>query len=74
MNTRERFLEIMSFNPNVHSLKWEFGYWGETIENWYRSGLPMKKYPVLSKRLPHHPLHYTSRPGHVRESISCQTE
>ena len=28
MNTRERFLEIMNFNPDVHSLKWEFGYWG----------------------------------------------
>ena len=49
MNTRERFLEIMNFNPNVHSLKWEFGYWGETIENWYKSGLPKKKYPVLNK-------------------------
>lgn len=44
MNTRERFIETMNFNPNVHSLKWEFGYWGETVENWYKCGLPMKNY------------------------------
>ena len=46
MNTRERFLEIMSFNPDVHSLKWEFGYWGETLDNWYKEGLTKNKYPV----------------------------
>jgi uroporphyrinogen-III decarboxylase len=51
MNTRERFLETMNFNPNVHSLKWEFGYWGETVENWYKSGLPCKRYPVLSREI-----------------------
>jgi uroporphyrinogen decarboxylase len=50
MDTRERFLEIMSFNPDVRSLKWEFGYWGETIDNWYKSGLPKNNYPVLSKK------------------------
>lgn len=51
MNTRERFLEIMDFNPDIHSLKYEFGYWGETIDNWYKSGLPKKRYPVLSKAI-----------------------
>jgi Uroporphyrinogen decarboxylase (URO-D) len=51
MNTRERFLEIMDFNPDVHSLKYEFGYWGETIDNWYKSGLPRKNYPVLSRTI-----------------------
>ncbi len=41
MNARERFLEVMqNHNPNVRSLKWEFGYWGETLNNWYRQGLP----------------------------------
>ena len=49
MNTRERFLEIMDFNPDVHSLKYEFGYWGETVDNWYKSGLPKKRYPVVNK-------------------------
>lgn len=28
------------FNTDVTTLKWEFGYWGETINNWYASGLP----------------------------------
>ena len=47
MNLRERFLEVMSFNTDVHSIKWEFGYWGETVKNWYASGLPCKNYPSL---------------------------
>lgn len=51
MNSRERFLEIMNFNPDVHSLKWEFGYWGETIDNWYKSGLPKNGYPVVDKKI-----------------------
>jgi len=43
MNLRERFLEIMrNFNTNVRSIKWEFGYWGKTINNWYKQGLPKK--------------------------------
>src|SRR5512140_3816338 len=51
MNTRARFLEIMNFNPKVHSIKYEFGYWGETVDNWYSSGLPKIKYPVVSKAI-----------------------
>ncbi len=51
MNTRERFHEIMHFNTSVHSLRWEFGYWGETIDNWYSQGLPRKDYPVLEKTI-----------------------
>jgi len=46
MNLRERFHEVMNFNTDVHSLKWEFGYWGETVSNWYKQGLPMIKFPV----------------------------
>jgi uroporphyrinogen decarboxylase len=51
MTLRERFHEVMNFNPNVHSIKWEFGYWGKTILNWYSQGLPLKKYPVLNKNI-----------------------
>jgi len=41
MTLRERFLEIMcNFNTGIRSIKWEFGYWGETINNWYEQGLP----------------------------------
>lgn len=46
LNTRERFLEVLkNFNTSVPTMKWEFGYWGETINNWYKNGLP-KKEPV----------------------------
>jgi len=51
MNLRERFHETMNFNTSVHSLKWEFGYWGETIKNWYDQGLFRKQYPILDKRI-----------------------
>ena len=45
MNSRERFIEtIINGNKNVSPLKWEFGYWGETMNNWYREGLPKKRY------------------------------
>ncbi len=47
MNARERFLEVCNFNPHVRTLKWEFGYWGETIKNWYGQGLPQRHYPAL---------------------------
>ena len=47
MNARERFLEVCDFNPNVRTLKWEFGYWGETLKKWYAHGLPQHAYPVL---------------------------
>lgn len=49
MNARERFHEVMNFNTAVPALKWEFGYWGETLDNWYRSGLPKRKYPALAQ-------------------------
>lgn len=48
MNERERFIEVMkNFNKGVPTLKWEFGYWGETINNWYKQGLPREKYSVI---------------------------
>jgi len=51
MNLRERFHEVMNFNPAVHAIKWEFGYWGETVKNWYRQGLPMHNYPLPGKTI-----------------------
>ncbi len=47
MNARERFLEVCNFSTSVRALKWEFGYWGETIKNWYAQGLPRHQYPVM---------------------------
>lgn len=40
MNTRERFLATMNFEPLDRPLYWEFGYWAPTIRRWYREGLP----------------------------------
>ncbi len=51
MNLRERFHEVMNFNPDVHSIKWEFGYWGKTVNDWYEQGLFKKQYPVLENRI-----------------------
>ena len=41
MTIRERFLATLNFEP-VAPPKWEFGYWGGTINNWYAQGLPRK--------------------------------
>lgn len=51
MNTRERFQEIMHGNTRIRSLKWEFGYWGGTVERWYKEGLPKKNYPSLPQMI-----------------------
>ncbi|MDK2897068.1 MAG: hypothetical protein PWP04_1188 [Candidatus Atribacteria bacterium] len=51
MNSKEKFKEIMQFNKKCPSLKWEFGYWGETINRWYEEGLPNKDYPRLPNRV-----------------------
>ncbi|RPJ23367.1 MAG: hypothetical protein EHM35_17345 [Planctomycetaceae bacterium] len=51
MNLRERFLEVMSFNTSVRSLKWEFGYWGEVMDRWYAEGLPKHHYPRISSQI-----------------------
>lgn len=51
MNLRERFLEVMcNFNTEIRSIKWEFGYWGETIDNWYKQGLPKKNPAVIPSK------------------------
>lgn len=51
MNSRERFLEVMNFNTDVRTLKWEFGFWGENINQWYAEGLPEKVGTNIPTRL-----------------------
>ena len=51
MNTRDRFIEVMGFNGSVHTLKWEFGFWGETVNNWYDQGLPRENYPEIETNI-----------------------
>ena len=41
MNSREKFIEIMNFKK-VETVKWEFGFWGSTIDRWYKEVYPKK--------------------------------
>ena len=43
------FWRFLTSAPGVHSLKWEFGYWGETVDNWYAQGLPKRNYPAVKR-------------------------
>ncbi len=63
MNVRERFIEVMqNINTNVGYPKWELGYYGETIDQWYNEGLSMNKYPRIPKKIstPTASLYHTS--------------
>jgi len=51
VNTKEIFREVMKFNRNVRTLKWEFAYWGSTVKNWYRQGLPITHYPEIPNEI-----------------------
>lgn len=42
-NIRELFNNIIKFEPAERTLKCEFGYWGGTINRWYKEGLPKVK-------------------------------
>ena len=39
MTDKERFHATMRFEPCDQVLQWEQGFWGGTIERWYREGL-----------------------------------
>lgn len=39
MNTRERFLAVLNFEPCDHPPYWEWAYWPETLDRWYAEGL-----------------------------------
>ena len=41
MNVRERFLATMAFEPVDRPLRWEGGYWGETLRTWCRQNAPL---------------------------------
>jgi len=41
----------MNFNTNVRTIKWEFGLWGEAVDNWYAEGLPKVEPPDISKTI-----------------------
>ncbi len=41
-STRELFKRIINFQDSPRTLKWEFGYWGETVLRSYKEGLQPK--------------------------------
>ena len=43
MNTRERYMSLMTFEEVDRTLFWEFGYWAGTLRRWYKEGLPEVK-------------------------------
>ena len=40
MNTRERYLALMTGQGADRTLLWELGYWVGAVRRWYREGLP----------------------------------
>ena len=40
--TRDIYLSVLDMAETERTLKWEFGYWGATLTNWYRDGLPRR--------------------------------
>ena len=39
MNTRQRLLATLNFQPCDHPPYWEWAYWPETLDRWYTEGL-----------------------------------
>jgi hypothetical protein len=40
MTSRENLLNVLNFDKSRRNLKWDFGYWGGTINRWQEEGLP----------------------------------
>jgi len=52
MTERERFKRVMrQFDASAAIPRWEFGYWGETIDRWYDEGMPKNHYPAVPKKV-----------------------
>ena len=43
MNSRDKFMNVLTFNTNGPIPEWEFAYWYDTVERWYGEGLPRVK-------------------------------
>ena len=46
MDSREKFLNVISFKKRSPIPNWEFAYWYDTIKRWYEEGLPKQKPPT----------------------------
>jgi uroporphyrinogen decarboxylase len=51
VNSRQRFLEVMDFNTRIRPPKWEYAYWGGTLNRWYREGLPKTRFVRLPEAI-----------------------
>lgn len=51
LNAREKFLSTLEFDTSVPPPLYEWGYWVQTIERWYKEGLP--KVQGIPESLPH---------------------
>jgi Uroporphyrinogen decarboxylase (URO-D) len=47
MTSQQRFLQTMGGNMRLSPPKWEYAYWGGTLNRWYREGLPKKSPPAI---------------------------
>ena len=43
MNGREKVLSCLNFDKGSRSVKAEFAFWYETLDRWYKEGLPKKE-------------------------------
>ena len=41
-NAREIYLQVLEMKDADRTLRWEVGYWGGTLTDWYHEGLPCK--------------------------------
>ena len=46
MNDKERFHAVMNFEPCDRTLYWEQGFWGGTVQRWYKEGMA-KRHGVI---------------------------
>ena len=49
MNTRERYLATMRFEPCPRTPRWELGFWSAAIRRWYEEGLPGTQQAIRAK-------------------------
>lgn len=46
MNARQKFLNVLELKPGAPVPEWEFAYWYDTIQRWYKEGLPKLSPPI----------------------------
>jgi len=43
ISSKELYRNVINFKSSPRTLKWEWSYWGGTLDRWYKEGLPEKK-------------------------------